>query len=211
MKKMIRSSLGDSPKTTYLYADLIKNKLNKDIYDVLVLDTFDGYTLMPFAIIGLNVDGYEMNEEYIEILKQRLENENLADKVNIYNTNFYKSNNKKKYDFVYVYQSLDKECYSDISMNKKVHAILDSVKLGGYIYIYYLMAIDENDYINYPSNQYLRSYEMSNMFDSNWQIIYCKERNKLRDNNRIGYIFVYKKPKKVIKHRYHYKIKTGQV
>lgn len=229
-KKGYKSVFGESPKTSYIYADIVREKLKRK-YDVLVVDCLDGYCLMPFARKRLNVDGYESEKVFlyggkknnIDImgLKNRIDNDSYKKEYSIkyYNTNYYLDNSKKKYDFVYVYKSLHRNSNEDISMLDKVNRLLDSVSDGGFIYIFYHLAIDEKDYVKYPKNQYLRSFEMTRYFNkADFTILNCHEREKLKlhkahignekdHEHRIGYIFAQKQLHGVNKnYKFHYKI-----
>ena len=46
-----------------------------------------------------------------------------------------------------------------------------------YLYIDYMMAIDEEDYKAYPANKFYRKNEIKKYFDNTWEIISCRENN----------------------------------
>ena len=77
--------------------------------------------------------------------------------------------------------------------------LTDIVLPKGYLYIDYMMAIDENDYETYPQEKFYRKGEIKNYFNSDWEIISYKENNYptfegahvdcVRDHfHRFGYI-----------------------
>lgn len=102
-------------------------------------------------------------------------------------------------------------------MSRKVRKLLSAVKVNGYIYIFYHLAIDEDNYEKYSKEQYLRSGEMKKYFDiDNWEIITIIERendmiHRPHPNNneihfhRVGYVFARKKNNR-LKYRLNFKI-----
>ncbi len=96
--------------------------------------------------------------------------------------------------------------------------LLSSIKENGFIYLFYHIAENEKDYINYPKEQYFRRDEMIKYFDASWEIISIRENyktshdnghpnNEINHQHLVGHIFAKKKYKKR-KYNYHYKIKT---
>ena len=94
--------------------------------------------------------------------------------------------------------------------------LLSSVKENGLIYIYYHIADNEHDYINYPKEQYFRKLEMRNYFDDSWEIIDIIENdipsfdvghpfNSNDHTHLVGHVFAIKKYKRR-KYKYTYKI-----
>lgn len=179
---------GNSPHRCY---DLIY-KLEKEMgksFSVLIPDCYDGYCVMPMAIRNKTVDCFETNhilldggiiDGYNTIgLRKKIANANVKQNVTIINENFYTKRIEKQYDYVYCYRSLHLNRNMDIRMNVKIRKLLSSVKTGGYIYILYYLAKDSSDYINYPSNQYLREHDIKKYFDLNrWDIIFNIENYK---------------------------------
>lgn len=99
-------------------------------------------------------------------------------KIDNFTTNgFYNIvNDEELNDFVFYHESLHLNNNKDIPMKTKIRKLLSSVKNDGYIYISYYLAKDNEDNIKYPKEQYLRSFEMKQYFDSNnWDIIYSFE------------------------------------
>lgn len=223
------SVFGTPPKTCYVHTENLEKKLKRK-YSVLVPDCIDGQTSLIFSRHGNNVDCYETNnillnggiiDSYRTIgLYKKIEYEDSKDLVNVYENNFYSLKADKKYDFVYCYRSLHLEKNKSVSMERKIKRLMSSVKLGGYLYIFYYMADDENDYVKYPHNQYLREYEIKKLFDlNNWNIEFCIE-NKIRQHgphpynkkihfHKVGTILV-KRINTRNKYMYHYIYKINR-
>lgn len=233
-KRRMASVFKDPSKVSYELAKSLK-KGSK----VLIVDGFDGWHVFPFVSSGHIVETYEPKSIYIdggEIiegnksifihgLKERIAVYNAEQQVKYHHIDYYKQNNVNTYDLVHVYKSLHRDCHEDISMEYKIRKLQESVNSDGEIYIYYHLAINDKDDFTYPINQYLRTDEMITYFnDSEWDIIYYKERNKLRiDNGHIGHMkphlhrigYIHAKRKKHIKkkdikdYKYHFRIKIG--
>ena len=235
MKKRRMASIFKEPsKVSYELGKSLK-KGSK----VLIVDGFDGWHVFPFVRADHTVETYEPQSIFIdggEIiegnksiiihgLKKRINAYNVKKKVKYFNKNFYKQNDVNTYDFVHVYKSLHRKCHADMTVQYKIKKLQESVSDDGEIYIYYHLAVNDEDEYTYPKNQYLRTNEMISYFNlDEWDIIYYKERNKLRIDyghvghtnphlHRIGYIHAKRK-----KHRnrndkrnykYHFHIKIG--
>lgn len=224
-KKGYGSVFGEAQRTCYCYIDFLKKYYNRDI-NVLVIDALDGIHVLPFARKHIYVDCYEENKKFlyggtVENYKvigllDKINTFNLSKYVKVNETNFYTSNNNKKYDFVYVYRSLHLDRNKNIDLRSKIKKIMSSVKEDGFVYIMYHIAVNENDYINYPKNQYFRKSFISKIFGSSWEIIDNHERDELTIHNahpfhnvnhkhRVGYIFARKK-KYYKNKKYHYNL-----
>ena len=221
------SIYGETPHKVYDYVNFINNKLN-DNPKILVVDCKDGQVLRTFANKGYDVTGYEANEKYLnggifevafkdnDNIYQTKErtiiglNKVLAnnDNINLINENFYKTKIKDKYDFIYVYKSLHRSCNQDIKMDEKIKKLLSCVKDNGYIYFYYHMAKDENDFVNYPVESYLRENEISEYINNSYSYIHLLERDTYRKDNphygrlyehdhKVGYVLLQKKKRKI--------------
>ncbi len=227
-KKGYGSVFGEAQRTCYCYIEYLKRYYGKD-FNTLVVDALDGIHVLPFARKGINVDCYEENKIFtnggvidgynVIGLLEKIKTFNLGRYINLNEENFYKSNNNKKYDFVYVYRSLHLDRNKDINLDKKMKKIMSSVKENGFVYILYHLAENEYDYFHFPKNQYFRKSCINKMFDSTWEILDNHERNNLtihkahpfnniNHNHRVGYIFA-KKKKYYKKKKYHYNLSTG--
>ena len=235
MKKRRMASIFKKPsKVSYELAKSLK-KSSK----VLIVDGLDGWHVFPFVSRGHFVETYEPKLIYIdggEIidgnksifingLRKRIDVYNVKKKVKYFNMSFYKQENLNRYDFVHVYKSLHRKCHADITMQYKIKKLQEAVNDEGELYIYYHLAVNDEDEYTYPKNQYLRTNEMISHFNHNeWDIIYYKERDKLRiDYGHVGHMaphlhrigYIHAKRKKHIKrndiknYKYHFHIKIG--
>lgn len=226
-KKGMKSVFGESPRRIYVNIEKLKNHFTEK-YKVLVVDAVDGNCVLPFARNKVKIDAYEENKIYLKGgvfdefklvgLKSRLENELLCNYVNIVEENFYLSSATKKYDLIIVYRSLHKKNNANITMKRKMNKLLSSVKNGGYIYLVYYLANNENDYVNYPKNQYFRLNEIKKYINDDFKIVSHRETNTLNKHkshplnkhdhyHKIGYLFLNKINTKLdYKFNYNYKI-----
>ncbi|MBE6153862.1 MAG: hypothetical protein E7166_06540 [Firmicutes bacterium] len=194
---------------------------------VLLVDCNDGLNVLQFAKSNYEVCCYETDKVLLnggiidgyktDGLYKRLKDYNLLDNVNIKNCNYYEIKEPKKYDFVLCDRTLHYERNGEITLKKKVRKLMSSVKEGGYLYIYYYLAINEDDYITYPINQYFRKDEMQPIFDlEDWEIVYLCERNKTtphhshpmnnkKHSHKTGYILA-KKKRNRRKYKYNFEI-----
>lgn len=179
----IPSIFGEPNKVAYNIA----RSLDKTA-TVLIPDGYDGLNALPFLSNGLSVTTYEPDVLFIEGeeihsrhsiygLNSRMKAYGYTKKVKCVNKNFYTSKAYKKYDHVYVYKSLHRECNNSISIKDKVNKLIKAVNENGSIYIYYHLPTNDT----YESNLYPEFKEMLSYFNTNeWDIILSKERNELR-------------------------------
>ena len=73
--------------------------------------------------------------------------------------------------------SLHYTANKDFSLEDKTKKLQSIVSVGGYLYIDYMMAIEDGDYTLYPKEKFYRKGEILKYFDNNWKIISCKENN----------------------------------
>lgn len=226
-KKGNKSVYCTAPKTLYVYEEKLRKEFNGD-FTILIPNCMDGYSVLPLLRKNHYVDCYEMNNIlidggyinnfYTRGLLAKVRDEELNDRMNLYKKNFYDNRISKQYNFVYSYRSLHLQENSEIPMYRKIRKLQSSVKDGGYIYLFYYIADDEKDYDKYPSNSYLRTYEMKKYFDrDNWEIIYSVE-NHIREyspnifNNKIhthktGTLFAKKKhSRRKLRYKYTYNL-----
>ena len=88
------------------------------------------------------------------------------------------------------------------NMKSKIRKLMSNVREGGYLYIYYDLALDEKDFKKYPSDLYFRKNEIIKYFDlEDWCIEYIYERDKKdycnyiykKESRKVGYILAHKK------------------
>lgn len=206
-----KSIYGDSNQQVYDYIYFLKSKYKRNC-DVLVVDANDGKNVMPFARNNFNVTCFEDNEIFLyggkfdnsttQGLLKRIGDFSLNDNVKIIKENYYSYSLIDKYDFIYVDNSLNLKKNIEYNMKSKIRKLMSNVREGGYLYIYYDLALDEKDYNKYPSNLYFRKNEIMQYFDlEDWCIEYVSERDKKdycnyiydKRGRKIGYILAHKK------------------
>lgn len=196
---------------------------------ILIPNALDGQHILPSVRKGYEVDCYETIDEFINGgsigkfdivgLKTKLDYFNMNQSVTLFEKNFYEQKVEREYEFVYCYKSLHLEENKDIPQDRKMRKLLSSVKENGFIYIFYHLALNEKDYINYPKNQYFRKFEMQKYFDDSWEVIFLKEFNEttkdyghpFNENDHshlVGHVFARKLYKRR-KYKYTYNIKSG--
>lgn len=117
---------------------------------------------------------------------------------------FYRTIPDKKFNVVFTSCSLHYSANQDFTLEEKTKKLQDIVLPEGYLYIDYMMAIDENDYLTYPASKFYRKKEIVKYFDENWEIISYKENNSptfegahvdcVKDHfHRFGYILARRK------------------
>lgn len=231
-KKRIPSIFGEAAKIAYIFADAIPRKSH-----VLIPDDYDGRHAFAISTRDHIIDVYEPDEKYLNEhtfiingkeknscgLVKRIKALNKQESIYYHSESFYKCKSTKLYDGIFVYESLHRDIHKDLSLLEKMNKLRDSLKPNGHIYIYYHLVDDNASFVTYPYNSYSRRNELIKYFDKdNWDIIYYKERAKLRPfpsdqpeeikEHYIGYIQVRKKSEKelVKKHTYKFNIKLGR-
>jgi len=222
----VGSVFGIAQRTSYEYMKLLNKNFNEG-FKTLVVDDKDGLHSLPFANHGSKVVMYEPNKVYIDggviddinitPITNRKYYKNYSKNIEIRNENFYESKVEEKYEFVYCYRSLHEKHNKKIPMKRKIRKLLSSVKDGGYIYIFYHIAKNENDISNFPKNQYLRNEEMRCYFNPKiWEVITLIEHtqptthkghpNHKKDHTHIvGHVFARKKNNRLV-HKSYYEI-----
>ena len=130
---------------------------------------------------------------------ERLEIEGLSDYAIIEKRDFYKNLPKEKFNVVFTSCSLHYSANQKFTLKDKTKKLQSIVLPKGYLYIDYMMAIDENDYTTYPTVKFYRKKEILNYFNEDWEIISLRENNGpsfekahvdcVRDHfHRFGYI-----------------------
>jgi MoaA/NifB/PqqE/SkfB family radical SAM enzyme len=146
---------------------------------------------------------YELEEKQVIGVIDRVKLENVENFVSLEKRDFYKNVPQKKFDIVFTSCSLHYSANKNFSLEDKTKKLQNIVKDNGYLYIDYMMAIDENDYETYPSNKFYRKNEILNYFDSNWKVVSFRENHSpsfeaahvdcVKDHfHRFGYILAKK-------------------
>ena len=195
-------------------------KFNKELnnYDFLIVDDKDGRLAMCPLRSGARATIYEPNSIYLyggkintpiknlennEIVFKQKTSLGLQDRINLEfleegaelnNKCFYDSELEKEYGYVAASKSLNRDENKHLSMDTKINKLKRAVKSGGYLYIEYYIALDNDDYNLYPKNQFLRYGEMKDYFnDEDWTIISIEEKATTEDITQMNI-----EPKKII-------------
>lgn len=120
---------------------------------------------------------YEVENKYVCGILNRLKQERLEKYANVEKRDFYKNVPNKKFDVVFTSCSLHYSLNKEFTHKEKVEKLQSIVANGGYIYIDYMMAIDESNLDKYPINKYFRKGEMKKYFDKSWRVISIVEKN----------------------------------
>ena len=193
------SSFGTVGTTFYTLLKYIKKNYGENL-EICDVGCLDGIYTIPFLKKGYKVYAFEMNMIYLygghvqlpiinennEIILQRrtiygaedrINIEQLHDKVKLCSENFFECN-KKSYDVVYSKRVLHRKEYSKIPMSKKIKALQNAVKENGLIYLENLMWNDDENTENLNSNQYIKQCEMQKYFKDGWDILSIVEDRK---------------------------------
>lgn len=146
---------------------------------------------------------YKLEDKKVLGVTERIELENIKDFVTIEKRDFYKNMPDKKFDVVFTSCSLHYSVNKDFMLENKTKKLQQIVNKNGFLYIDYMMAIDEEDYETYPREKFYRKGEIRTYFDNNWEIISYKENNNptfegahvdcVKDHfHRFGYILAKK-------------------
>ena len=142
---------------------------------------------------------FELESKKILGIIKRLEIENISKYAKIEKRDFYRNLPEKKFNVVFTSCSLHYSANQDFTLEDKTKKLQSIVLPNGYLYIDYMMAIDENDYKTYPKFKFYRKKEILNYFDDDWKILSFRENNNpsfegahvdcVRDHfHRFGYI-----------------------
>lgn len=146
---------------------------------------------------------FELEEKKVLGVVDRLKIENIDNNANIEKRDFYKDLPKEKFNVVFTSCSLHYSVNKAFTLEDKTKKLQSIVMPNGYLYIDYMMAIDENDYNTYPSEKFYRKKEILSYFDDSWEIISYRENNNpsfegahvdcVKDHfHRFGYILAKK-------------------
>ena len=176
-----------------------------DIDDIALYGGFKDFPIIEKKIkypYSKNFISKEFKLETKKVLgvTERLQIEKISQYAHIEKRDFYRNIPKEKFNVVFTSCSLHYSANKDFTLEDKTKKLQDIVKPNGYLYIDYMMAIDEQDYNTYPKEKFYRKNEIKKYFDSNWEIISYRENNNpsfegahvdcVRDHfHRFGYIF----------------------
>lgn len=154
-------------------------------YDIDDIALYGGYKDFPVRINntcykykkGFKSKEYKLENKKVLGVTERLEFEGLSNYAHIEKRDFYKTVSDVKFDVVFTSCSLHYSVNKDFTLLYKTNKLKDIVKKGGYLYMDYMMAIDENDFELYPKNKFYRKGEILNYFDESWEIVSIRENN----------------------------------
>lgn len=154
-----------------------------DIDDVALFGGKKVFPIVPRKIIqqyskDFMSEDYELKEEEVMGVCKRLKKENLSGNAIIEKRDFYKNVPDEKFDVVFTSCSLHYSVNKEFTLKDKIKKLQSIVSKNGLLYIDYMMAIDENDYENYPKTKFFRKGEIANYFDDDWHIISLVENNR---------------------------------
>lgn len=121
---------------------------------------------------------YRVENKHVRGIIKRVEEEGLSEYVNVERRDFYKNVPKEQFDVVFTSCSLHYSINLQFTSKDKIISLQNIVSESGYLYIDYMMAIDEADTDRYPVNKYFRKGEMRNYFDESWKIISLIEKDR---------------------------------
>jgi len=181
-------------------------------YDIDDIALYGGYKEIPIVKEKIKyqyVPNFESKEFELETKKvlgiiERLQIEKIENYADIEKRDFYRMVPDKKFNVVFTSCSLHYSANQDFTLEEKTKKLQEIVLPKGYLYIDYMMAIDENDYLTYPASKFYRKKEIIGYFDENWEIISYKENNNptfegahvdcVKDHfHRFGYILARRK------------------
>ena len=139
---------------------------------------------------------------------EKIKLERVESLVNVEELDFYANPPKENFDVVFTSCSYQYSLNARKTLQEKTRVIQDIVKDGGFLYVDYMMAIDEQDFVAYPAVKYFRKGQMMEFFEpEQWNVISIRENNKpsfeyartehpYHHYHRFGYILAQKKRQK---------------
>lgn len=184
-----------------------RKEINVTGYDIDDVALYGGYKDFPIVkkkkkynySRNFQSQDFQLENKRVYGITERIKIENLERFTKIEKRDFYKSKNEENFDIVFTSCSLHYSVNQDFTLEYKTKKLQDIVCVGGYLYIDYMMAIEEDDYKLFPKNKFYRKGEIKKYFDDSWEIISIRENNGpsfegahvdcVRDHfHRFGYI-----------------------
>lgn len=133
-------------------------------YDIDDIALYGGYKEFPIVKEKIKyqyVPNFESKEFELETKKvlgiiERLQIEKIENYADIEKRDFYRMVPDKKFNVVFTSCSLHYSANQDFTLEEKTKKLQEIVLPKGYLYIDYMMAIDENDYLTYPASKFYR-------------------------------------------------------
>lgn len=120
---------------------------------------------------------YDLETKKVLGITERLKLEQIENYAIIEKRDFYRVMPHKKFNVVFTSCSLHYSANQDFTLEDKTKKLQEIVLPDGYLYIDYMMAIDEEDYKNYPPSKFYRKNEISKYFNEDWEIMSFRENN----------------------------------
>lgn len=184
-----------------------RNNINVVGYDIDDIALYGGVKAFPIVNKKVKFEytknfispNYDLEEKRVLGVTERIELENVSNYTKIEKRDFYKNVPDEKFDVVFTSCSLHYSVNSNFTLKDKTEKLQSIVAKNGYLYMDYMMAIDEDDYESYPDYKFFRKNEILKYFDENWDIISFKENHNptfegahvdcVRDHfHRFGYL-----------------------
>lgn len=155
-------------------------------YDVDTIDLFGGYKEFPIrnnapiATYNKNFISptYPLERRYVDGVCKRLNMEGLESVCTIEERDFYKNVPEQRFDVVFTSCSLHYTLNNVFTLKEKVEKLRSIVSSNGILYMDYMMALEEEDYINYPDYKFFRNGEAKSYFGNDWEILSYYEQKK---------------------------------
>lgn len=162
-----------------------RKKIQVTGYDIDDIALYGGQKLFPIVKQKIKYQynknfksrEYELVEKRVLGIAERLDIENLSNYALIEKRDFYRNAPQKSFNVVFTSCSLHYTANKNYSLKDKTEKLQSIVAVEGYLYIDYMMAIEEDDYIMYPKEKFYRKGEILKYFDNNWEIISFRENN----------------------------------
>ena len=103
---------------------------------------------------------YDLENKRVLGVTERLKIEQIDEFANIKKRDFYRTEIDEKFNVVFTSCSLHYSANQDFTLEEKTKKLQDIVLPNGYLYMDYMMAIDEEDYKAYPANKFYRKNEI---------------------------------------------------
>ncbi len=197
-----KSIWGRPPTRLYNLIKMAEDTFNGK-FTACVVGCSDGKFIFPFARKGHHITGYEVDKSALyggtkqfpvkrpnstEIdhqertfpgVHERIQTERLGHVTNIEERDFYKNTPNKQFDVVFTSCSLHYTLNSGFTLEDKTKKLQNIVAPGGFLYIDYMMAIDDNDFELFPQSKFYRTGEIKNYFDpQQWRLVSYRENKK---------------------------------
>ena len=110
---------------------------------------------------------------FIQGLESRAILEGVRENLKIYEKDFYRSEVNEKFDAIFTSCSIQYKSNRDISVDNIMNIIKSHIKVGGYLYMDYMMPLEDSHH--WKSTHFFRTGEIKKYFLDDWEIISLKE------------------------------------